>query len=293
MTNVLLLTNPSSGSSDEDAIAAVTEDLRRLGSVDLLQPSSRDAFDDEVSEAARDHELIVVAGGDGTLNCAVNALEDQLDRVRFGLIPMGTGNDLARTLGIPSDPQEAARSVVSGSLRTLDVGLAEGGSMRRLFVNACIGGFPIRVNEEIDEDTKRRFGAAAFWLGGAKAAADLERTTVTMNGAVIEDCLAVGVGNGRTAGGGIEVWPEAVPDDGLLEATALPASGHVAAAKLALKVRSGDHLEIDEVRRDRAARVEIASDPPIEINVDGELLGLKTPATFSILTTARFLVSGD
>ena len=293
MTSLLLVTNPSSGSSDEDAIASLTNELRRLGRVDHLEPSSQENFNEEVSGAARDHDVIVVAGGDGTLNCAINALEDQLARVRIGLIPMGTGNDLARTLGIPTDPEEAARAVVSGTVRTIDVGVAEGANMRRLFVNACIGGFPIRVNEEIDEDTKRRFGAAAFWLGGAKAAAELARTTVTMNGTVVEDCLAVGVGNGRTAGGGIEVWPEAVPDDGLLEATALPASGHVAAGKLALKVRSGDHLEMDEVKRDRAARVEIASDPPIEINVDGELLGLKTPATFSMLTTARFLVSGS
>ncbi|MDQ3217923.1 MAG: acylglycerol kinase family protein, partial [Actinomycetota bacterium] len=95
---ILLLSNESSGSSDSQVVESIARELSALGSVTSLVPSSREAFDEEVSQAAREVDLLVVAGGDGTINCTVNALRDALGSVTFGLVPMGTGNDLARTL---------------------------------------------------------------------------------------------------------------------------------------------------------------------------------------------------
>jgi diacylglycerol kinase (ATP) len=97
------------------------------------------------------------------------------------------------------------------------------------------------------------------------------------------------VGNGKTCGGGIRVWPDADPSDGLLDACALAVPNVAAAVKLLLKVRTGDHQDLDEVRTVRGPRVTIDADPPMELNVDGELVGLTTPATFEICGTLQLI----
>ncbi|MGH2821397.1 MAG: diacylglycerol/lipid kinase family protein, partial [Actinomycetota bacterium] len=248
MSGVLLVTNPTSGGSDEDTIEGLEGAIRGLGDVATVAPPSRGAFDDEVRAAADDAAFVVVAGGDGTFNCTINALGHELDRFVFGLVPMGTGNDLARTLGLPLDAREAARLILEGDERLVDVSRARGRGVERLFVNACMGGFPVEVDEAIEGDVKRRLGPLAFWFGGAKAAARLERTTVKMNGIEVPDCVAVGVGNGRTCGGGLCVWPDAVPDDGLLDGCALPAANHAAAMRLIARVKACSHHELEEVK---------------------------------------------
>ncbi len=287
---VLVIANAASGGAakhDRDEIVAA---LRPLGDVALLEPSSLERFDSEVQANAVGRELVVAAGGDGTFNCTINALQRRLDDLRFALIPMGTGNDLARTLELPDDPIEVARGLAAGSERVLDVAKATGVGAERFFVNACMGGFPVQVNRAMDEDEKEKLGAAAFIWGGVKALADLERSTVRLNDTAVRDCVAVGVGNGKTCGGGIEVWPDADPGDGSLEACALGAEGPAALAKLAAKLKIGDHRTLEGVRIDSGSSIRIDSDPQIELNVDGELIGLKTPATFEVVAQTRFVL---
>src|SRR5680860_1542053 len=245
---ILLLSNESSGSSDSQVVESIGQELSALGSVTSLVPSSLESFDEEVSHAAHDADLLVVAGGDGTLNWTVNALRDGLGSVNLALVPMGTGNDFARTL-------EAARAVVSGTERSIDVWRARGEGVDRLFINACMGGFPVEVNEAIDEDLKRKVGPLAFVIGGARGAAEMTRHRVTINGKELDDCIAAGVGNGQTCGGGVRVWPQADPSDGLLDACVLSVEGVADtldaedacvegvgdALKLAATVRSGRH----------------------------------------------------
>ena len=287
---MLLVSNASSGSSNEETLDAVRVSLAPLGDVTTLQPSATDSLSQEIEAALDKPDLVVIAGGDGTFNWALNALGDRLDDLTFGLVPMGTGNDLARTLRLAQDPVEAASRMVDGRDQVLDVWRASSPGVERLFVNACMGGFPVQVNEEIDEDTKRRFGPLAFWVGGLRAAADLTRSHVDVLGAGVDDVVAVGVGNGRTCGGGIEVWPDAVPDDGLLNVCAMPAPSIPAALKLAARVKNASHLSLDDVFSSAAPRVDISADPPVEFNVDGELLGLKTPATFELASSIRMRV---
>ncbi len=280
----LLVSNAQSGGSDEETVASIAMTLGEIGEVEQISPDSLDSFYDDVRDAGRRCDLIVVAGGDGTFNCTVNALKDDLDGRSFGLVPMGTGNDLARTLDLPQDPADAARGLVDARERELDVSRASGPSVDRLFVNACMGGFPVDVNEAIEEgDMKRRLGPLAFWVGGAKALTDMTRFTAKVNGLAVENCVAVGVGNGRTCGGGIEVWPQADPADGQLDACALPVGGAADAVKLAAKVRDGKHLDLEGVTTTRRSRIEIGASEDIEFNVDGELVGLKAPAVFEVI----------
>jgi diacylglycerol kinase (ATP) len=287
---VLLVSNPSSGSSKRKTLDEITVLLGRLGDVQRVQPSSLDSFDETLTSAAGDSSLVVTAGGDGTMNRTVNALADRLQDLSFGLVPMGTGNDLARTLGIPMDPSDAAHAIVEGTERSIDVSAASSADAERLFVNACMGGFPVDVDEAMDPDLKRRLGPIAFVIGGLKAAGELERSLVKLNDVEIADCLAVGVGNGRTCGGGIEVWPRADPSDGSLDGCALPAANAAAAARLAAKVKIGSHAEIADVKFESASKIVIDAEPSIEFNVDGELIGLETPATFETIGEIRMVV---
>jgi diacylglycerol kinase (ATP) len=205
---------------------------------------------------------------------------------------MGTGNDLARTLGLPSDPVDAARALVRADRATIDLCRASWRGAERYFVNASVGGFPVKVDEAIDRRTKERLGPVAFLWGGIKAATDLERWTVTVNGTTVEDCVAVGVGNGRTAGGGIEVWPDADPDDGCLDVYALPASNALEALQLGGKVRSGGHAQIDDVTFERSGSVTVEATPAMGFNVDGELVGSRTPVTFEVVGKIWMLKPG-
>jgi diacylglycerol kinase family enzyme len=188
------------------------------------------------------------------------------------------------------DPVEAAELLVDAEARSLDVGVASGSGAERLFVNACMGGFPVQVNEAITDEEKERLGAAAFIWGGAKALTDLNRSTVDLNGVTVPGCVAVGVGNGRTCGGGIEVWPQADPGDGQLEGCALAAEGPAGLIKLGAAVKLGRHFGLEGVTTVGSTEISISADPTIEINVDGELIGLKTPATFSLFTKTRMCV---
>ena len=287
---VLLITNPSSGGASKHDRDEIIEGLRRMGEVRTVEPASLDDFPQEVRAAARGIDLIVAAGGDGTFNCTINALHRDLGGSKLALIPMGTGNDLSRTLGIGTDPVQVARGLRDGTTRTLDVGLASGSGAERHFVNACMGGFPVQVNEALDDAEKEKLGAAAFVWGGVKALVDLERSTVTLDSIPVPDCVAAGVGNGRTAGGGIEIWPDADPGDGLLDGCALGAEGLTDLMKLGASLKLGDHRKLDGVSTTRGRSIRIEADPPIEVNVDGELIGLRTPAVFEIVSQVSILV---
>ena len=291
MKRVILVSNSSSGGSDDEVLERVAARLSSLGAVERVEPASVDGFGDEIRRVLGDDDgLIVSAGGDGTMNCTVNGFAGDFADRTFALVPMGTGNDLARTLGLDPDPVKAAEQLIDGAERELDVGRARGESVERLFVNACMGGFPVKVNQAIDDDVKKRLGPLAFWVGGTKAAADLPRWTIRVDDEEFLDVVAAGVGNGRTAGGGITVWPDADPGDGELDLCVLSAEGLGDALKLAATVKRGAHQQVDNVSMRRARRFEIGAQPDIEFNCDGELIDLSSPVTFELVDRIRMRV---
>jgi diacylglycerol kinase (ATP) len=288
-TRVVLLTNPRAGSAGTNKWSQAASVLQKIGPVSTLRPDP-DSLAPELSAFVGEGDLLVVAGGDGTVGDAVNALEDRLDRIELAILPMGTGNDLASTLRLPTEPAEAARAILEGTARRLDVGVATSEGLRRLFVNSCIGGFPVQVDRAVSEPAKRRLGPLAFTAGALKAATDLRRWSVQLDGSRVDDCVAVGVGNGRTGGGGMPLWPHADPGDGELDAVALPAAGTGSAIRLALRVRAGTHGSIDGVVTSRGPWIQVDADPPMEFNVDGELPGIRTPARFEVAARASVRV---
>lgn len=169
--------------------------------------------------AAQRVDVIVAAGGDGTVNEAVSGIM-QADRhpgVHLAILPLGTANDFATGCGIPADPVEALALAATEPATCIDLVSAND----RFFVNVASGGFGARVTANTPPELKRRLGGAAYALMGFAA---LLRGTTTVNTEIrlpdetISGTFILGaIGNGRQAGGGFQVAPDALLDDGLLD----------------------------------------------------------------------------
>ena len=287
---ILFVCNPASGGSDDRTRVRIADALRRGGPLTVLEPSSHEAFSREVREASESVDLVVVGGGDGTFGDAVNALSDRLDQLLLALVPMGTGNDLARSLGLPREPDEAAAALLHADEIELDVGRATGSGVNKLFVNACAGGLPVAVNEAVSPGVKTFLGPLAFWVAGVKGLARAERFTAIVDDREIPGCLVAGVGNGKTCGGGSMLWPQADPSDGLLDSCAIAVTGPASGIEVLKRTRDGSLAESRQATFSRANEITLDAEPQIELNVDGDLVGLRTPATFAVATRARVLV---
>jgi YegS/Rv2252/BmrU family lipid kinase len=268
----LVVANPAAGVGDRRGIDAAVGTLAQHGPVEARLTSSARELDDVLD--ALGGRALVVAGGDGTLHAVVQHLRDrdQLGGTTLGLIPMGTGNDLARTLGIPTDPAAAATRVALGAPRRLDLVVDDRG---RVVVNAAHAGIGAAAGARAD-DLKARLGAAAYPIGAVLAAARTDgwRLEVLVDGRPLQlpgpRVLMVGVGNGGFVGGGTPLCPGADPSDGLLDVVVSTAVGPGARVAFANALRTGDHIRRDDVAADRGVEVRISGEA-VGHNADGEV----------------------
>src|ERR687893_117767 len=270
---LLVISNAKAGSADERVLHEVLDVLRRGGgdvrSEPLGSPNQLDAV-----LGAHPHRIPVAAGGDGTLHLLVAALHarGELTSRAIGLVPLGTGNDFARTVGIPLAPAAAARVVLEGVPHEMDLLTDDADGVVINAVHLGIGAEGAREGEPL----KPVFGMLAYRIGAL--AAGLRSVgwplQVSVDGATITDrnrrVLQVGVLNGRTIGGGTPLAPHAQPDDGLADVVVSTAVGPVARMRYAWLLRHGRHTEHPDVVLVRGRTVELAG-PPVPINSDGEL----------------------
>ena len=218
-------------------------------------------------------DLVIAAGGDGTLNEVVNGLAaspDGLTRCSLGLLPVGTGNDFARTLGMES-PDEAIAALVSGAERRIDLVQLDG----RVFLNASAGGFTAETSSHVTSDLKQAVGKLAYLIGGARAFVEYEPVRARVEGAgrVIEaDLQLFAVCNGAYIGGGHQLAPSAKADDGEVEVCLVRATTAFDFLTLLPRLSSGDHVDDEDVAYFRASEVRLTFDRAIKVNTDGEVL---------------------
>ena len=271
----LVITNASAGSADDRAVQAVL-DVLRGGGADVARETLEGP--DGMGALLQRHpeRTPVAAGGDGTLQLLVAALHERgmlPDRV-VGCVPLGTGNDFARTLRIPLEPAEAARVLVHGAPRELDLLTDDAGGV---VVNAAHLGIGAQGSRE-GEPLKPILGMLAYRVGALVAGVVRSKgwpLRVTVDGSTITDggtlVLQVGLLNGRTIGGGTPLAPEAEPDDGLADVVISTAVGPLARARYARLLSTGEHLAHPDVTLVRGCEVEIVAEgAPVPINADGE-----------------------
>ena len=291
MDKTCIILNPAAGNARdlEDVVAR----LSRVPNGEIRISSKPGSAARFASAALRKgFDLVVAAGGDGTLNEVVNGVGENLGDARLGLIPLGTGNDFARTLGVPADIEAAIDLIVIGETREVDLVRVTSDEVR-YFVNVSAGGFSGLVNEKLTPEMKKTWGPLAYLRGAAAALSELRayRTTLALDNSesLTLDLYNVVVANGRYVAGGTLIAPEASIDDGLLDIVLIPQRSAPELALLAAQVALGTHLTSDAIVFRRAAQLTVNSKPGMWFNVDGELVG-NEPARFEILPRAlRFI----
>ncbi len=235
-----------------------------------------------IVERAAEADCVIVGGGDGTLNAAARAL--MTTGMPLGILPMGTANDLARTLGIPPDIRAAAEVIAGRALRRIDIGEVNG----HPFFNVASIGLSAELARALTPEKKRRFGRLAYALTALEVlvlARPFRALLVTRNGAQRIRTYQVAVGNGRYYGGGMAVAADAEIDDSALDLYSLEVAGVWKLALMLRSFRSGLHGLWREVRTERCTSFDIRTRKPRPVNTDGELVTF-TPARFTVLPKA-------
>lgn len=275
----LFLVNPkaSRAQTDLDAVIAILAE----GGVEPVRP-----LNDDVDTLIRRHaaavDCVIVGGGDGTLNHAAPALMQT--GLPLGILPLGTANDLARTLELPADPKAAAQVIVDGRLRRIDLGEVNG----HPFFNVASLGMSVELAKSLGGDTKKRWGRFGYGLAALLLARRLERfwAEIEADGRVIRArTIQIAVGNGRYYGGGMTIAADAVPDDGMLDVYSIEVDHWMWLAAMYPSFRAGRHGRWDEVNAFRCREVTIRTRRPRDVNTDGEV-ATRTPARFRVLPKA-------
>lgn len=239
---------------------------------------------------------IIAVGGDGTINEVLNGLDEcgavKQGNLTLGFLPCGTGCDLARTLALHGqNPARLMSSFEEATASELDYGVAQfqthgGGEIRRLFANVSSMGFSAQVARAVSLASKRLGGKPAYLVGVAKTLFSLANphVIVQVDGLVCYEgpTLLVAVANGRFFGGGMEIAPEARPDDGLLDVIVVTAMRRLEVMRYIGTIYEGKHVGLPWVRTARGKHVEVSSVDSVPLETDGEAIGT---------TDARFTVS--
>jgi lipid kinase YegS len=224
-------------------------------------------------------DCIVAGGGDGTVNEVFAAAYSAglPPTCSLGVLPLGTANDFARSAGIPGDDVAASlRIAATNAPRSVDAGLING----RLFVNLLSGGFGSRVTAETDPALKKQLGRLAYAVTGIARFAELSANRGAFRADNFEwegDFLALAIGNGRCAGGGIPLCPDALLDDGLLDLTIIPALDRTARfGAFSHLLREGAASLRTTLLTARSSWITYESEQNLNVNLDGEPAVLKS-----------------
>lgn len=272
MTSLLAIANAEAGTASEEASGQAISTLRETYEVELVTTASLEELDAALA-AHPAIDGVVVLGGDGSLHAVVAALfaTSRLGDVTVGLVPLGTGNDFARTLGLPDDPVAAAQVIAGGRTRMIDL-IVDGTG--RVIVNAAHVGVGAEAAAAA-RPWKKALGPLGYAVGalisgmstpGAEVEIQVDGARVPSQGPVIQ----VAVGNGRFVGGGAELLPHADPSDGVLDVAVSFAAPLPRRIAYAWHLRRAEHHKRDDVAYLRGSEVSVRGDA-LRCTSDGEL----------------------
>ena len=275
----LVLVNPSAGGGRAlRRLPAVLAELERLGAPHRVVQTRSIEHARQQAMGAVDHgETVASLGGDGLLRPLASALRHTGSAL--AILPGGRGNDLARVLGIPSEPAGAARLAVEGRERLLDVAQVEGTP----YMGIASFGFDSDANRVANEARLIR-GNLVYLYAALRALAAWQpaRFTVTIDGERLEfSGYSVAVANSRAYGGGMFIAPDAELDDGLLDVVMTGRRPKLRALRSLPKLFDGTHISDPNVRVVRGSVVQVAADRAFDIYADGDPVGA-LPATLRV-----------
>lgn len=273
----LILINPNArqgGDSDD----SLTDRLKAAGLDLICDRRDGESISQMVVRHQHDVDLVIVGGGDGTLNDAIAGLiESQLP---LGILPLGTANDLARTLALPLDPLAACDVIAAGEMQTIDVGEANG----KFFFNVASIGLSVDITRQLTPEAKKRYGVFAYLF----TAFDRTFRVRAFHAEVRTDTevhrvktVQIAVGNGRSYGGGMSISQEATIDDGLLDLYSVEVDHWWKVFALTPSIMRGDQQKSMWVRTLRGPSFEITTRRRRPVTMDGEICTY-TPVRFRV-----------
>jgi diacylglycerol kinase (ATP) len=278
----LMLVNPNARRG-ATALEPVTARLAAGGiEVEIERFSSPGEVSADIVGRGREFELAIVCGGDGTINSAAKGILET--GLPMGILPMGTANDLARTLGISDDLLLAADVIIGGKTRRVDLGEVNGCP----FFNVASIGLSADLARGLTAEAKKRWGKLAYALTALKVLArarPFRATIITVRGEDRVKTLQIAVGNGRHYGGGTVIEADAAIDDGHLDLYSLEQDSVWKLALMMGHFRRGMHGAWEEVRTDKSVEFDIRTAEPMPVNTDGDIVTY-TPAHFLIRPAA-------
>lgn len=228
-------------------------------------------------------DVVIAGGGDGTLSSVATALAGREGKAEalpaLGLVPLGTANDFATAAGLPPEPLAALRLLRETRARPIDLLRIDAADGEHWCANLASGGFGTDITVETDEGLKKMLGGLAYLLTGIARLGRIEPSRARLagidgDGAAFRwegEFIALGLGNGRQAGGGQALCPDARIDDGLLDLTIVPELSGELAATVGTLLAEGRHAALERIAvRARLSRVEVEAPSPLVLNLDGE-----------------------
>ena len=261
----LLLINPNARSGKLE-LGELIAPLQALGPIIAPKSVGREAVRKAIAHYAGSVARVVIGGGDGSLHAALPAVLEA--RLPLGVLPLGTANDFARSLGI-RDVSGAVEVIISGRTKAVDIGVVNG----TCFLNAVGIGLGPEINRNLDKESKSSFGVLAYLIHGLR---NLRRNRGMY---AILECdgsrhplrsLQITIGNGIHYGGGMTIAKDARLDDGLLDVLSIPPQS---AWRLLLRgpaIRSGNTGKIGELQTYRGKEVRVSTRKPRDVTADGE-----------------------
>ncbi len=263
-----------------DCLATAVESLR-AEDFDLTIPELPPVkqLTELITAQAEHHDLMIVIGGDGSINAALPGV--LASGLPLGVLPAGTANDLARTLDLPTDMAAAVAVIVAGHTRMIDVATVN----QIPFLNAASLGLTIRITQQLDRKTKRRWGVLAYFIACVRAVISMRRfgaeVTADDGPPVTLRSVQMVVGNGRYFGGGMTVDKESSIDDGVLHLYSIHAGPWWSLLTLLPALRRGTHAKSPRVFNVTGKRLSVRTKRPKRISADGEIVA-HAPAEFVV-----------
>jgi len=288
MARVVSIVNPVAGKAKGAKLRAkALDELKRLFPHITFFESNAPGHATELALSARDSELIIAVGGDGTVREVVSGLVSatgSLDPLVYrslpplAVIPVGSCNDLPKNVGIPSDVMEACRVAKEGRARPIDVIRVEmsddSSTQQTYFANAAGFGFDATVTTEAQKSRYLR-GMLLYLVAIIRTLRHLECPLVRIRAGEFEAeqrVLMIAAANGQYYGGGMKVAPEAQPDDGQIDVCIGFSMGRFSALRKLPRFVAGTHVTLKEVRMLRTPNLELEFLEPVQIELDGDVL---------------------
>lgn len=270
-----IIYNPTAGRElIKKNIAEILQQLEQIGYETSAHATTSEGDATIAARIAveRKYDLVIAAGGDGTINEVVNGIAEKPYRPKLGIIPAGTTNDFARALHIPLDIMQAVEVITNGNSMHLDVGAAN----EQYFINIAGGGRLTELTYDVPSKLKTMIGQLAYYIKGIEMLPSIKpvHTIIELDDRVIEeDIMLFLISNSNSVGGFEKLAPNAKLDDGYFDVIILLKSHLADFIRVATSALRGAHLNDKSVIYTQAKHIKVTPTDDMQMNIDGEYGG--------------------